>query len=93
MARYKIHQESYLHDARHGIARVYKVGEEADVPDETIPGPHMEPLDQPARKAFLKCVNKEGNYEPPKQRKVEEMPLAVFAGFDIGKLQAEAAAG
>lgn len=43
MAQYRVTETSYLD------GRIVMEGDTVTVPDDTIPGPHMEPLDDPAR--------------------------------------------
>ena len=94
MAQYKVHEASYLPDGSLGISRMFQPGEVASVPDNLVPGPHMEPLDRAGKAAFLACIDrKTGKYVPPKMNKIEEMPLATFAGFDMQGMDAEGANG
>jgi hypothetical protein len=87
MAEYLLHEKCYMPGGPGGLARVYEAGETVTIPDEMVPGPFMEPKDAAAKKAFLACVDrKTGAYVPPKPRVVEELPMAVFAGFDISAI-------
>lgn len=89
MATYMLHEKSYL-PTDGGIPMIFEAGSTVSVPDDLLPGPHMEPMDAKAKSQFLKVFDrKSGKYQPPAMNKVEDMPMATFAGFDMSKMLEE----
>lgn len=48
MAQYRMLEKAFLNH------RIYDANEVADVPDDTVPGPHMVPVDEAAKKMAKK---------------------------------------
>ena len=48
MAKYELLERAFIHQ------RLWEPGEEVEVDDSVIPGPHMKPLDAAAKTAFKK---------------------------------------
>lgn len=93
MATYLLHEKAYLPTDR-GIPMLFEAGSEVSVPDDLVPGPHMEPRCSTARKMFLERVDKKsGKFVSPPMSKIEDQPMAVFASFDFKKMMEEANAG
>ena len=57
MARYKLTEAAYCKKTPSAfIEEVLQPGTEIETRDDVIPGPHMEPLDEPARTAMAKFL-------------------------------------
>ncbi len=59
MAQYRMLEKAFLNH------RIYDVSEVADVPDDTVPGSHMVPVDDAAKKMAKKVGLKNGPLPDP----------------------------
>ena len=81
MARYKLHQKSFVQAHGDLISVLKEEGAEIDVGPQCPPGPHWEPLDDEARVVVKKYVDNPNLLLP---RKVEDMPIHSFTAAPGG---------
>lgn len=58
MARYSILEPAYVGE------RLVNAGDQVEVPDSTVPGPHMKPLDEAAQRAVKAAGNRMTRRDP-----------------------------
>lgn len=74
MARYRLHQKSYLQSAEDMVEMIHDEGSIIDVAADVPPGPHWEALDDEARTAAAHF-----RANPPKMRSMDQMDIVRFA--------------
>jgi hypothetical protein len=75
MARYRLHQKSYLRSAEDMVEMLHDEGAEIDMPIECPPGPHWEPLDDDARAAVKHFADHPELLRP---RNIIDLPIVTF---------------
>jgi hypothetical protein len=86
MAHYKVLQKAYLpatgdsnpHHPLAGMQRLYEPQEDIHLPDDFIPGPYMQPVDQAAMKAYLARLGPDGQFANPPVRDITDMAYFNF---------------
>jgi len=58
MARYRITEPAYIN------LRMLQEGDEIDLADDFVPGPHMQPRDEPARRAARAAGQRMAKFDP-----------------------------